>query len=158
MRRKDREVTDSAAIRAVMDRCSICRIGFYDAGEVYIVPMNFGYVAEGGRYSLYFHGAKEGRKVSLAAKHPNVGFEMDGTYALRSAAEPCSFTARYESIIGTGRISLVEDAAEKRLAFMRIMQQSTGRTDWNFPDAAIANTAVLRLDVETLSCKANGAQ
>lgn len=158
MRRKDREITDRTKIEAIMDRCSVCRIGFYDEGEIYIVPLNFGHVKEGEKDVLYFHGAKEGRKIDLAAKEPKVGFEMDGVYVLQQAEEACSFSAQYESIIGTGRLCLVEDPAEKRRGFTAIMKQSTGREDWNFPDAAIARTAVLRLDVETLSCKSNAPE
>lgn len=44
MRRKDREVTDEAKIDEIISRCNCCRIGFNDSGEVYIVPLNFGFV------------------------------------------------------------------------------------------------------------------
>lgn len=158
MRRKDREITDRAKIEAIMGRCSVCRIGFYDEGEIYILPLNFGHVKEGEKDVLYFHGAKEGRKIDLAAKNPKVGFEMDGTYVLQHAEEACSFSAQYESIIGTGRLCIVEDPEEKRAGFAAIMKQSTGRDNWNFPDAAVAKTAVLRLDVEKISCKSNAPE
>ena len=45
MRRKDREITDEAKIDEIISRCNCCRIGFNDSGEVYIVPLNFGYVS-----------------------------------------------------------------------------------------------------------------
>jgi len=158
MRRKDREVTDPIRIEAIMKRCSVCRVGFYDDGEIYILPLNFGFERNGESYTLYFHGAKEGRKINLAAKEPRVGFEMDGTYTLKTADEACSFSAEYESIIGTGRIRLVCDAEEKRRGLACVMAQVTGRSDWSFPDAAVAGTAVMRLDVETLSCKTNAKE
>ena len=59
MRRKDREVTDNARIDEIITRCSCCRVGFNDGGEVYIVPMNFGFVKRGEKRVLYFHSAKE---------------------------------------------------------------------------------------------------
>ena len=59
MRRKDREVTDPKRIADVISRCSCFRIGFYDDGEVCIVPLNFGYEIKDDTYILYFHGAKE---------------------------------------------------------------------------------------------------
>ena len=43
MRRKDREVTDRGMIHEIIDRCMCCRIGFNDEGQVYIVPLSFGY-------------------------------------------------------------------------------------------------------------------
>ena len=71
MRRKDREVTDFMQIENIISRCTCCRIGFYDDGEVYIVPLNFGYEAKGDTYILYFHAAKEGRKIDLIKKIPS---------------------------------------------------------------------------------------
>ena len=63
MRRKDREVTDAGKIREAIEASHCCRLGFYDEGEVYIVPMNFGYTEEEEKRIFYFHSAKEGRKV-----------------------------------------------------------------------------------------------
>ena len=57
MRRKDREVTDSMKIENIISRCTCCRIGFHDDGEVYIVPLNFGYETKGDAYIFYFHNA-----------------------------------------------------------------------------------------------------
>ena len=59
MRRSEREVRDPEAIRAVIAGCSCLRLGLYDDGEIYIVPVNFGYLAENGRDVFYFHGAAE---------------------------------------------------------------------------------------------------
>ena len=39
MRRNDREVTDIAKISDIISKCHCCRLGFYDAGKVYIVPL-----------------------------------------------------------------------------------------------------------------------
>lgn len=43
MRRKERQVTNPAEIRAVIDRCKVLRLGLNAAGAPYIVPMNFGW-------------------------------------------------------------------------------------------------------------------
>lgn len=43
MRRKDREVTDDCQIDTIIASCNCCRLGFYDQGSVYIVPLSFGY-------------------------------------------------------------------------------------------------------------------
>mgnify|MGYP001447539251 CR=1 FL=1 len=39
MRRKDREVTDYGKISKVIAASHCCRLGFYEEGEVYIVPI-----------------------------------------------------------------------------------------------------------------------
>ena len=68
MRRKDREVTDAFKIEEIIAGCHCCRLGFNDDGEIYILPLNFGWEKQGGGYVLYFHGAREGRKIDLIGK------------------------------------------------------------------------------------------
>ena len=100
MRRKDREVTDEARIDEIISRCTCCRIGFNDSGEVYIVPLNFGYVKQDGRRTFYFHSAKDGRKIDLVKEGYEVGFEMDCGYELHPGESPCDCYAEFSSIIG----------------------------------------------------------
>ena len=52
MRRSDREVTSRAGIAEIIAACDCCRVGFADAGGVYIVPMNFAYVDNGALGAL----------------------------------------------------------------------------------------------------------
>lgn len=156
MRRHDREITDPARIDAFLREEQILRIAFSDRGEIYIVPVNYGLVSENGRYAFYFHGAKAGRKYSLALASPKVGFEIDGRYRLIAGEAACEYTASFQSVIGTGTLHLVEDGdtAQKRRGLNALMRQTTGRSDWEYSDAMLAETAVFRLDADTLSCKA----
>ena len=70
MRRKDREVTDFSRMLEILYACDCCRLGLVDGGEAYIVPMNFGIAREDGNLVLYFHAAKEGRKIDLLKSSP----------------------------------------------------------------------------------------
>lgn len=157
MRRKDREVTDPALIQDIIQRCEVCRIGFNDNGEVYIVPLNFGYVNNDGNYTLYFHGAGAGRKFELAQAKPQVGFEMDTNYLLHTNGEPadvaCNYTARFQSIIGNGSFSIVEDLAEKKEGLQLLMLHTTGKKDWEFNPMMFKMVTVFKLEVTKLSCK-----
>ena len=153
MRRTDREVTDSEKIRDVITACHCCRLGFSDQGQVYIVPLNFGYEEADGRRIFYFHGAPEGRKIQLIRAGNPVGFELDTDYQLKEAPEACGYSARFRSVIGTGRVSLLEEPEEKIHALRCIMGHYTGRKDWEFPAVAVEKTAAFRLVVEELSCK-----
>ena len=131
MRRKDREVTNSDAVREFIDSEQIMRIGFYDNGEIYIVPVNFGYTFESGEYTFYFHGAKAGRKYALCKSLPDVGFEIDGDYSLISADSACEYSAQYKSVIGNGTAEIIDDIEEKKFALACIMKQMTGK-EWTF--------------------------
>ena len=60
MRRKDREVKDKALIEQFIAKEQIIRIAFYDNGDLYIVPLNYGFIYENYKYVFYFLGAKRG--------------------------------------------------------------------------------------------------
>ena len=151
MRRSDREITDMTLIEKFISAEKILRVGFSDNGEVYIVPVNYGYKQNNGKYTFYFHGAKAGRKYELTKASPLVGFEIDGGYCLQEADTACGHSAKYQSVIGTGRLSLIDNNEEKREAFERIMFQATGKTGWDYPDKAIDATAVYRLEADKIS-------
>lgn len=154
MRRKDREITDLQVIREIINNISCCRLGFYDDGEVYIVPMNFGVVySKEDKITLYFHSAKEGRKIELISKSSSVGFEMDTNYKLKSAEIACDCTASFESIIGTGVVSFVEERIEKERGLNAIMYQSTKKGDWKYNDKMLDRVCVFKVQVTKISCK-----
>lgn len=155
MRRRDREVTDPAKIEEIISRCKYCRLGFHDDGRVYIVPVNFAYKLVDGSYVLYAHGAKQGRKVELIQKTGYAAFEMDTSASLMSADTACGHSEYYQSVIGEGRIRMIDDIDEKREALSLIMEHNTGKGDWEFPEKMLEVTGVIRLDVEELSCKEN---
>ena len=105
-------------------------------------------------FRSYFHGAKAGRKYELSKTSPKVGFEIDGNYELLEADVACDFSAKFQSVIGTGTLSLVEDRSEKIKGLNMLMKQTTARPDWSYGDAMLNGVAVFRLDVEKMSCKA----
>lgn len=153
MRRRDREITNKNAIEEFIAKEQILRIAFYDEGDIYIVPVNYGYLYN-EQYTFYFHGAKAGRKYDLAKKKPTVGFEIDGNYMLLESEAACNFSATFQSVIGTGNLSLVEDNTEKITGLNTIMKQTTAKSEWNYSDEMLDAVAVFKLDVDKLSCKA----
>lgn len=153
MRRRDREITNKIAIEEFIAKEQILRIAFYDEGDIYIVPVNYGYLYD-EQYTFYFHGAKAGRKYELAKKKPTVGFEIDGNYMLLESEAACDFSATFQSVIGTGNLSLVEDNTEKMIGLNTIMKQTTSKSEWNYSDEMLDAVAVFKLVVDKLSCKA----
>lgn len=154
MRRSDREITDKKIIEAFIAKEQILRIAFYDDGDLYIVPVNYGYLYEDDKYVFFFHGAKAGRKYELAKSNPAVGFEIDGKYKLQEGEMACEYSAAFQSVIGTGRLSLVSARDEKILGLNTIMKQTTQNAEWVYEDNMIEAVAVFRLDVDKMSCKA----
>lgn len=153
MRRKDREVTDAQKIRAVIEACQCCRLGFCDGEKAYIVPLNFGYEEKEGKYIFYFHSAKEGRKIDLIEKTHYAAFEMDANMEIYGKDTACSYAARFQSVMGGGKVDFVESEGEKIFALRAIMRHHTGREDWRFEEKMLRSVRVFKLEVEELSCK-----
>lgn len=152
MRRTDREIKDKSIIVQVMKSCHCCRLGLIDDGRVYIVPLNFGEIIDEQNITLYFHCAKEGRKIELIRKNSNIGFEMDVNYKLKEAEVACNYSAFYQSIIGEGIIEIVEDYDEKIKGLNAIMSHVTGKVGY-YNDTMIKTVCVLKLTVTKLSGK-----
>lgn len=154
MRRSDREITDVKLIEAFIAKEQIMRIAFYDNGEIYIVPVNYGYTNDSGQFAFYFHGAKAGRKYELSKGSPDIGFEIDGNYELLEADIACDFSAKFQSVVGTGKISIVEDREEKLKGLNFLMRQTSGNAEWQYSEEMINAVAVYKVDVNKISCKA----
>lgn len=153
MRRNDKEVTDAGLINDIISRCFCCRIGFNDDGQVYIVPLSFGFERKENTYVFYFHGAKEGRKIDLISKNPEVGFEMDTGYMLNEGTVACKYSARFQSIIGNGIVEFVSSSDEKAHGLSLIMEHSAGKGNWVFDHKMTDSVAVFKMTVTKMSCK-----
>ena len=153
MRRSDREVTEFTDILSIVEKCEVLRIALIDGEKPYLVPLNFGYEADGDSLTLYMHSAGEGRKIDIIRKSPEVCFEMDCSFQLVKADSPCNWTGEYESVIGEGQISILEDPEAKKHAMDAIMKKYgfEGMPEYN--PAALARTALLKIEVRQMTGK-----
>jgi nitroimidazol reductase NimA-like FMN-containing flavoprotein (pyridoxamine 5'-phosphate oxidase superfamily) len=55
--------------------------------------------------------------------------------------------------VGEGSIRVVEGADEKKKGLNCIMGHMSGKDSWEYPEAMLERTAVLRLDVEQMCGK-----
>lgn len=153
MRRKDRQVTDPEKIREIIAACDCCRLGLCDHGRAYVVPLDFGFTEQEGRYTFYFHSAREGRKIDLIRQAGWASFEMDAGHEAVPDETACEYTARFQCVMGGGPVTLLETAEEKRAGLAAIMAHITGRDQWEIGEDALKGVCVLRLEVEELTCK-----
>lgn len=152
MRRKDREITEWSELVDVIQRCDVCRLVLNDGDYPYIVPLNFGFDAEDGNITLYFHSALEGYKTELFQRENRASFEMDCKHELQYSSQKGYCTMSYESVIGKGRIRVLPDK-EKVHALQRLMDHYHETPDTYFNPAAIPRTLVYALEVEQLTGK-----
>jgi nitroimidazol reductase NimA-like FMN-containing flavoprotein (pyridoxamine 5'-phosphate oxidase superfamily) len=60
----------------------------------------------------------------------------------------------YQSVVGMGRISFVDDLSEKREALQALMTHYTKKPEHVFKEELVERTTIMRLDVEEISAKA----
>lgn len=152
MRKANREITDKADIEAMLRSQRICRLGLISEGRAYVVPVNYGY--EPG--AIYFHSARKGKKIEALAQNPEVCFEVEEAAAIVVGDLPCKYTTHYRSVIGFGRAAILEDAGEKLHGLRVIMQAHDGPQEGFVPEI-VEITAVVRIDIESMTGKANPA-
>jgi uncharacterized protein len=147
MRRTDKEITEREAIDSIIERSQICRLGLCDEGVAYIVPLCFGYDGK----SLYFHCAKEGRKIGILEKNNRVCFEFDIDTEVVTGEKACNFSMRYRSVMGEGRVHFMEEGPSKKQALESIMKQygDLGALE----ETNLSKITVFRVDIEHMSGK-----
>ena len=148
MRRKEKEITDKKEIEKILQESNVCRLAMVDGDKPYMVPMNFGYRDA----CLFFHSAKEGRKIDVIQKNPNVCFEVDQLIRLKKAKLACDWGAEFKSVIGSGKAHLLEDSKEKRQALNIIMSQYSDRT-FEYPDEILEKTLVIKVIIDRMTGK-----
>ena len=152
MRRKDREVTDLNELMHIIDQCKVCRIAMQDEAGLYIVPMNFGYTFDNNQLVLFFHSAKEGRKINALKENSDVCFEMDCNHSLITANVACNYGYSYKSIIGNGKAVFIDDVGEKKTALSTLMKHQT-RQNFSFDDRMVNTVYVFKIIVHNYSAK-----
>ena len=152
VRRKDREITEGVEMYEILDRAFTGHLALCSGGEPYVVPLCFG-VMNG---AVYFHCAREGRKLDILARNPRGCFQAQCDEDLvRSAERPCGWGMLYKSVMMSGPVTVVEDEQEKAAALLAIMKKYAGEDfSHEFSPAECASVTVLRLDPEERSGKA----
>ncbi len=152
MRRSDR-AQGSAFCREVMDHCTHGVVSISTGEETpYCVPLSLVRVGE----SIYFHCAREGRKVELLRKNPRVCVTFVGEDQ-PDFVPPAMYTTYFQSVIAVGTAVEVTDAEEKIQALRALCQKLTPEHMEGFEraiESSLAVTAIWRIDLEQMEGKA----
>lgn len=170
MRRKDREMDRGFGLM-VIDKSTYGILSVIDDnGEPYAIPVSI--VRDENK--LYFHSAKEGKKVEIFKENPKVSIafvgevkvpeiytkeeldelvkdESKGVLLIRKV-----FTTEYESAIVKGKIELVEDE-EERIKAMKLICQKYTPNKMDYFNLAIKSglkrTNVYKIEIEEIKAK-----
>ena len=156
MRKSEREIADVQEKFAALLRCGYMTLAVEGEGAPYCVPLNFGAELMGDTVVLYFHCAKEGKKLDLLRKNPRVGFSAANMLRVfNKGVAPCGYTTDYESVCGTGRAEILEDE-RARLHGLQVLMKHYSAEDFpaeSFSPKALSLTCVVRISVDSWSGK-----
>jgi len=119
-------------------------------GYPYGVPLNFVLVGE----SLYFHCAKEGKKIDAIKKSSKVSFSV--VYQEEVLQE--SFTTAYSSVMVFGAAYIVEEMAERLMAFKALISKYSPNfisSGDEYIQKFNSVTEVIAVKIEHLTSKSN---
>ena len=152
MTKRELQITDEQQIRAILDGAKVVHVGMCVDNEPYVVPMNYGYLMEDGRLTIYLHSAQQGKKLDMIRQNPKVFFELDCDWVPFEGEKPCQYGLSYSSVMGRGTATIVEDVEEKKRAMSLLMKTQTEK-DFTFEDRLVSIVAVIRIDVDGYTAK-----
>lgn len=144
MRRKDREVSDILTLTNILSTCKTASIAMIDGDMPYVVPLSYGYEIKEDSLILYFHCAREGRKLNILQANNKVSFTIFDEGEPLHADIPCNAGYYYSSIIGNGTVEFIENKAEKRHGLSRMYAQQSGK-NVEFTDAQADSVCVFKI-------------
>ena len=79
--------------------------------------------------------------------------EITDNEKIKEIIKACDYTTRFQSVIGNGKVEIIEDSQEKMKALLELMKHNTGKTEWEFDEQMLKAVCVFKLVVEEMSCK-----
>ena len=115
-----------------------------DKGQPYVVPLSYAYSIEEETITLFFHSAKEGRKINILRENSAVCFEISSEGEPVHAETPCNAGYYYSCVHGFGNAQFVEDTAEKCAALSLLMKHQAKR-DLDFTASQADSVCVFKV-------------
>ena len=154
MRRQEREITDIGEKINIIKKCKVCRVGLSDNNVPYIIPLNYGYTFDNGTLTLFFHSALEGKKLDILKNNNTACFEVDCDTALLESDTACDYGYAFKSVIGFGKIVMLENHDEKIFGLDIIMKHQTDKdTVFKYTQEQVQKVCVYTLLVESFTGK-----
>jgi nitroimidazol reductase NimA-like FMN-containing flavoprotein (pyridoxamine 5'-phosphate oxidase superfamily) len=151
LRRKEKEIKDPAELKAVLAAAKYVTVAMCRGDEPYLVTLSHGYDEK--RNALYFHCAREGKKIEILAANDRVW----GQALLDRGYVDGRCDHLFTSVQFHGRVSFVEEEAEKRHALavmIRQLESDPGKVEGHqVNDASVAKVHIGRIDLDYLSGK-----
>lgn len=148
LRRKKQLLSEQETLR-VLEEGKTGIVGVLgDDGYPYTVPINYVSLED----KIYFHSAKKGHKIDAIAKEPKVSM----TVVEKDDVVSREFTTYFRSIQLFGKAYVVEDEAERNVAFRALCEKFSGADLDRYEEIMskeAAAAAIVRIDIEHITGK-----
>jgi nitroimidazol reductase NimA-like FMN-containing flavoprotein (pyridoxamine 5'-phosphate oxidase superfamily) len=151
LRRKEKEIKDPAEMKAILAGAKYVTVAMCRADEPYLVTLSHGYDKK--KNAIYFHCAREGKKIEILTANNRVWGQVivDRGY-VDGHCDHLFATVQFR-----GRVSFIEDEAEKRHALATMIRQLESDPDkvigHQVDAASVAKVHIGRIDLDHLSGK-----
>ena len=161
MRRAEFDVKDKNSINEILQACEYGTLSLISEGKPYVVALNFVFFEN----SIFFHGAKEGKKIEAIKSNPNASFLVVKPYSFipsyfSDTMAACPATQFFASVLFEGTISFIEDGnikAKVLNALMKKFQSEDSFEEISYEKAMytkmLDKTAIFELNPQNISCK-----
>lgn len=153
MRKKDKEISDMNIISQIINKCQVCRLGLSQDDVPYIIPVSFGYDGT----TLYFHSAKDGKKVDILSVNNKVCFEFEsGVELIIDETKPCNWSFSFQTVIGFGKVEELSSPGDKIQGLKHIMAQYSDK-EWSFDNLPLSGLRVWAINIDSMTGKQSPA-
>jgi nitroimidazol reductase NimA-like FMN-containing flavoprotein (pyridoxamine 5'-phosphate oxidase superfamily) len=156
VRRADRQVTDEAWMRDVLQRAPVGTLATVSDGQPFVNMNLFAYDPAG--HCLYLHTARSGRTRLNLERAPRVCFGVYEMGRLLPASEALEFSVEYASVMCFGTIAFVDEPAPAAHGLQLLLDKYFGhlRPERDYrpiKPEELARTSVYRFAIEQWSAK-----
>ena len=161
MRRDEFNINDKNSINEILQTCEYGTLSLISEGKPYVVALNFVFFEN----SIFFHGAKEGKKIEAINSNPNAAFLVVKPYSFipsyfSDTMAACPATQFFASVLIEGKLKFIEDGykkAEVLNALMKKFQKEDSFEEIAYDKAMytkmLDKTTIIELKIKTQSCK-----
>ncbi|MDR2081947.1 MAG: pyridoxamine 5'-phosphate oxidase family protein [Campylobacteraceae bacterium] len=161
MRRAEFDIKDETELVKFLHEASFGTLCINDKPYPYAVGVNFIFHDK----CIYFHGAMNGRKYSLACKNPHASFSAVKEYAFIPSyffsGFACGASQYFISVFLEGELRIMEDKTQKAAALELLMKkyQNEGKYEHlHAYDKMLDKTAVFQFQIASSSLKIKAGQ
>jgi hypothetical protein len=152
VRRKDKNITDERLLKKILKTSKYVTVALSMDNQPYLVSLTHGYDEK--HNSVYFHCAKEGKKLHYLKSNKNTWGQALLDYGFSEGQGECTYL--YASVHFSGKVTLIENLEEKLRGIKFLMDRLDGNSEKRMANVnldRLKNAMIGRIDIEHMSGK-----